>query len=185
MPPWSALTGDRRCMHDSTPKSPPGPHSRHAPQCGPLSCVDSPNLCCHCSYLHDLRPHSAPRSTYWRRVRALVTLLSGSSSPPPLWTHHLEVLGLLPVLLLAFSSHWKPLEDGTTSSVSLMAPRKLSVGSSRHLSEMHPVRSLPCPPFHWASGLGSQPSRGPFSPLKPRSVWATSAMHSRHRCLQV
>ena len=159
MPPWSALPGDRRCMHDSTPKSPPGPHSRHAPQCGPLSCVDSPNLCCHCSYLHDLRPHSAPRSTYWRRVRALVTLLSGSSSPPPLWTHHLEVLGLLPVLLLAFSSHWKPLEDGTTSSVSLMAPRKLFLWAP-------PATSLRCT----LSGLFPvPPSTGPL-------VWGLSPL---------
>lgn len=124
MPPWSALTGDRRRMHDSTPKSPQGPLPEPPPSVG-LSCVDSPNLCGYCSHLHDLRLRSAPRSTYWCRVRALVTLLSGGSSPPPLWKQHLEVPGLLPVLLLAFSSHWKPCEDGTTSSVSLMAPRKL------------------------------------------------------------
>lgn len=118
------LETEGACM--TPPQRAPRAPSQSPPSVS-LSCVDSPNLCCYCSHLHDLRLRSAPRSTYWRRVRALVTLISGGSSPPPLWKQHLEVPGLLPVLLLAFSSHWKPLEDGTTSSVSLMAPRKLFV----------------------------------------------------------
>ena len=127
------------------PRKEPSRPPPRAPQCGPLSCVDSPNVCCHRSQLHDLRQPSAPRITHWRGVRAPATLLSGGPCPPPLWTLHLEVLGLLPMLLLAFSSCWKPLGDGTTSSVSLMTPRKLFLWAPptsslrRTLSGLSPV----------------------------------------------
>lgn len=75
-------------LYPAEPSGAPG-----ALQCGPLGCVDTPNLRCHCLQRASPTCPQIPLSPK-DHLSASFLCYSGDtlwgSFPPPLWTHHLE-----------------------------------------------------------------------------------------------